>query len=121
MLMFFFTIFLTLGIGFYTALDFAKRNARVILACRDEQKGETARQQIISISKNKNVVVGLMDLCSMKSVTEFANKIKKEENRLDILVNNAGVVCKCVLVLNTLKSELLEICLQKDFCNLHNP
>ncbi|RUS73752.1 hypothetical protein EGW08_018489 [Elysia chlorotica] len=80
------------GIGFYTALDFAKRNARVILACRDKGKAESARQEIVSLSENSNVAVGIVDLCSMKSVRDFANKILSEESRLDVLVNNAGVV-----------------------------
>ncbi|GFR73788.1 retinol dehydrogenase 13 [Elysia marginata] len=80
------------GIGFYTALDFAKRNARVILACRDQVKAERAKQEIVSLSDNKNVIVEVLDLCYMKSVREFANKIMSEESRLDILVNNAGVV-----------------------------
>ncbi|KAK3789413.1 hypothetical protein RRG08_005559 [Elysia crispata] len=80
------------GIGFYTALDFAKRNARVILACRDKIKAEKARQEIISLSQNSNVLVGLVDLCYMKSVKDFADKINSEESRLDVLVNNAGVV-----------------------------
>ncbi|GFN78144.1 retinol dehydrogenase 12 [Plakobranchus ocellatus] len=80
------------GIGFYTALDFAKRNARVILACRDETKAEKARQQIISISQNENVVVELVDLCHMRSVRDFVERIKSQETHLEILVNNAGVV-----------------------------
>ncbi|KAL4232049.1 Dehydrogenase reductase SDR member 13 [Mactra antiquata] len=79
------------GIGFYTALDFAKRNARVILACRDIVKGEDAANKIIELTGNKNVVVMQCDLSKMKSVREFAAKINSKEPRLDILVNNAGM------------------------------
>ncbi|KAH9496864.1 Retinol dehydrogenase 14 [Bulinus truncatus] len=80
------------GIGFMTALDLARRNARVILACRNEERAEQAKEEIISKTGNKNVVVRLVDLRNMKSVRNFAKQIIEEEPRLDILINNAGVV-----------------------------
>ncbi|XP_005103743.1 retinol dehydrogenase 13 [Aplysia californica] len=80
------------GIGYHTALDLAKRNARVILACRNKEKAEQARDEIIAASQNKSVVVQIVDLCLMKSVRDFVGRIVAEERRLDILVNNAGVV-----------------------------
>ena len=79
------------GIGFHTALDFAKRNARVILACRDLVKGQAAVDKIQEITGNKDVVVMKLDLSLMKSVRDFAQVIIEKETRLDILVNNAGV------------------------------
>ncbi|CAG9818075.1 unnamed protein product, partial [Phaedon cochleariae] len=79
------------GIGYETALDFARRGARVILACRDEQKAEVAREKIIQATQNQNVVVRLIDFASLESVREFAKETIKTEKRLDILVNNAGV------------------------------
>ncbi|CAG5117141.1 unnamed protein product, partial [Candidula unifasciata] len=80
------------GIGYQTALDFAKRNARVILACRDEKKAEAARKEIIAQTGNTNVSVGIVDLCYLRSVRAFAKEILEKESRLDILVNNAGIV-----------------------------
>ncbi|KAK2862410.1 hypothetical protein Q5P01_001943 [Channa striata] len=53
------------GIGKFIALDFARRGARVIIACRN--------------------------LSSLDSVKEFAERILEEEKALHILVNNAGV------------------------------
>ncbi|CAL1538790.1 unnamed protein product [Lymnaea stagnalis] len=80
------------GIGYYTALDLARRNARVILACRNKEKAEQARDEIISKTGNKNVVVRIVDLCLMRSIRNFAKEIIDEEPRLDILINNVGVV-----------------------------
>uniref|UniRef100_A0A6P7G5Q8 Retinol dehydrogenase 11-like isoform X1 n=1 Tax=Diabrotica virgifera virgifera TaxID=50390 RepID=A0A6P7G5Q8_DIAVI len=78
------------GIGYETALDFAKRGAKVILACRDEVKAKEAVDTIITETHNKNVVYRLVDLTSFNSVRRFANDINSNEDRLDILVNNAG-------------------------------
>ncbi|KAF2897600.1 hypothetical protein ILUMI_08569 [Ignelater luminosus] len=79
------------GIGFYTAQDFAKRGARVILACRNRQKAEEAKFKIIEATGNPNVVVRIVDLSSLASVRAFAKEINETETRLDILVNNAGL------------------------------
>jgi len=79
------------GIGYDTAEDFAKRGARVILACRDPRRGKDAEDRIIKATDNKNVVFKQLDLSSLESVREFAKEINATEERLDILVNNAGV------------------------------
>lgn len=34
------------GIGFETALDLAKRQARIIIACRNVEKGQAARDEV---------------------------------------------------------------------------
>ena len=78
------------GIGKATALGFARRGARVILACRDEEKALEAAKDIIRKTKNSQVVVRKLDLASFNSVREFAKKVNENEERLDILVNNAG-------------------------------
>lgn len=44
------------GLGKYTAIEMAKRGAVVILACRDLNKGELARQEIIKDTGNTKVV-----------------------------------------------------------------
>ena len=79
------------GIGKETALDFAKRGARVILACRDEEKANKAAKDIISETGSDKVVVRIVDLASFDSVRAFAKLINETEDRLDILVNNAGL------------------------------
>ncbi|XP_045520208.1 retinol dehydrogenase 13-like [Pieris brassicae] len=81
----------TSGLGLVIAKDFAKRGAKVIVACPFEEEGTNARQQIIRESGNENVLFKYLDLSSLTSVREFVKEIQKTENRLDILVNNAGV------------------------------
>ncbi|XP_026075688.1 dehydrogenase/reductase SDR family member 13-like [Carassius auratus] len=80
------------GIGKATALDLAKRGARVILACRDERRAQAAVTDIQRESGNKEVLYMHLDLASLKSVRSFAENFLKKESRLDILINNAGLL-----------------------------
>ena len=80
------------GIGLETAVDMAKRNARVILGCRSVERGERAAVEVRKRSGNDNVVFVQLDLASLDSVRKFAAKILEEEPRVDILINNAGVM-----------------------------
>eukprot|EP00058_Branchiostoma_floridae_P005987 XP_002591475.1 hypothetical protein BRAFLDRAFT_105245 [Branchiostoma floridae] len=80
------------GIGRAAAQELAARGARVILACRDMTKAETAASDIRQATGNGNVVAGKLDLASLASVREFADHVNREEERLDILINNAGVM-----------------------------
>ena len=80
------------GIGYETALDFAKRGAHVIMACRDMKKAEKAAQTIINLTGNKNIDVEYLDLSDLDTVRSFASKIISKYNKLDLLVNNAGNV-----------------------------
>ena len=79
------------GIGKETALDLARRGARVIMACRNLEKANAALKEIVEKSGNDNIVVKHLDLASLKSVREFADDINRNEDRLDILTNNAGI------------------------------
>ncbi|CAH2071132.1 unnamed protein product, partial [Iphiclides podalirius] len=79
------------GIGFETAKDLAARGARVILACRSEERGTDARDRIIKATDNNNIHYRHLDLASLSSVRKFAEEFLQNENRLDILINNAGV------------------------------
>ncbi|XP_062335954.1 retinol dehydrogenase 12, like [Osmerus eperlanus] len=80
------------GIGKETALDLAKRGARIIMACRDMEKAESALKEVVEGSGNKNVVILKLDLSDTKSIKEFAEVINREESKLNILINNAGVM-----------------------------
>lgn len=80
------------GIGKETAIDLAKRGAKVILACRNVDKAKSAQADIIRLSGNNNISVVELDLASLDSVRQCAQKIIEEVPRLDILINNAGVM-----------------------------
>ncbi|XP_061640866.1 retinol dehydrogenase 12 [Phyllopteryx taeniolatus] len=79
------------GIGKFIAMDFARRGARVILACRSVSRGAAAAKEIQAKTGNCDIHVRQVDLSSLDSVREFAEKILEEEKALHILVNNAAV------------------------------
>ncbi|KAL9951012.1 hypothetical protein ACROYT_G043598, partial [Oculina patagonica] len=80
------------GIGKETAIDLAKRGAKVIIGCRNMEKGKAALKEIQERSESTNVFLDKVDLASLDSVRKFADKILNSEPRLDILINNAGVM-----------------------------
>ena len=80
------------GIGKETAIDLAKRNARVIVACRSQEKGKKAEVDIRKESGSSNVHFRQIDLASFKSIRKFAKEVLSKESRIDILINNAGVM-----------------------------
>ena len=80
------------GIGKYTAIDLARRGAKVYIASEVSVKdGEAAAKEIQFESGNPSVYFRKLDLASMKSVKEFAHNILEQESQIHVLVNNAGV------------------------------
>lgn len=82
------------GVGRATAEDLARRNARVILACRNLDKAKRAAEEITSSTGNKEVIVVHLDLASFSSVRKCAQKVMETEDKLDVLINNAGIFGK---------------------------
>lgn len=70
----------------------AERGAKVIIACRDLEKGEMVCSEIIKKTKNPNIKVMHLDLASFKSIRNFTHTFLEQEPRLDVLVNNASVM-----------------------------
>ncbi|XP_076034893.1 retinol dehydrogenase 11-like isoform X2 [Oratosquilla oratoria] len=80
------------GLGKETALDLARRGARVIMACRNLQKATKVLEEIRKATGNNLVEVQLLDISSMASVRKFAKNFLKNEKRLDVLILNAGII-----------------------------
>nr|CAH8874666.1 unnamed protein product [Trichobilharzia regenti] len=104
------------GIGLITAGELARRGAKVIMACRNLSKAEGARKQLLekygvnnpqsvnidvackdvtqSLSpiQNDQLIIEQLDLASLDSVRQFADRIKSKYTELNILINNAGLI-----------------------------
>lgn len=81
------------GLGREAARHFCRLGAaRVILGCRDLDKGRTAGADIEKSTSRSGVVdVWQLDLGSFESVRSFCRRAETELDRLDIVVENAGV------------------------------
>lgn len=80
------------GIGFEAAKALATKGAEVILAVRNPQRGEAAKQAILTHSPQAFVQVMSLDLSSQARVRAFADEVTKRYDYLDLLINNAGVM-----------------------------
>jgi NAD(P)-dependent dehydrogenase (short-subunit alcohol dehydrogenase family) len=80
------------GLGFEAVKMFAKKNATVILASRDVQKGSKAKNAIIKEFPNGKIDVMRLDLAHLKSIHEFVENFSEKSQKLDVLLNNAGVM-----------------------------
>lgn len=79
------------GIGKATSAALAGLGAHVVMMARNPEKGEAARQEVISASGNQQVDLMLCDLASLDSIRSFASEFHKKYGRLDVLINNAGI------------------------------
>ncbi len=80
------------GIGYEAALQFARKRAAVILACRSMDKADAAVAQIKAAFPGAAAQAVQLDLASLSSVRSFADALRKAHRKLDVLCNNAGVM-----------------------------
>ncbi|KAG6815347.1 hypothetical protein H0H93_010087, partial [Arthromyces matolae] len=80
------------GIGYEATKHFVMmKAARVILACRNKEKGDAAIQRIEKETGSRAAELKLVDLSSFSSVIAFVDEVEKDGGRLDIVVANAGM------------------------------
>ena len=80
------------GLGFEAVKAFGRKNAEVILASRNQERGEVARKEILSEFPSCDIKVMELDLGDLKSVRAFADSFKSNYQQLDVLLNNAGIM-----------------------------
>ncbi|BBU63314.1 short-chain dehydrogenase [Methylosinus sp. C49] len=79
------------GLGFEASRALAARGARVILACRDENKAHDAMRRIKQTTPGADLRFLSYDQSDLDSIRHAAEEIEREP-RIDVLVNNAGVM-----------------------------
>jgi NAD(P)-dependent dehydrogenase (short-subunit alcohol dehydrogenase family) len=68
------------------------KGARVILAVRDERRGQHAAERIAHDFPDALLHVQPVDLANLNSVRHFAEEFEGAHKTLDVLLNNAGVM-----------------------------
>ncbi|XP_023739406.1 short-chain dehydrogenase TIC 32 B, chloroplastic isoform X1 [Lactuca sativa] len=80
------------GIGLETSRVLALRGAHVIIAARNVEAANEAKQNILKSNENAKIDVLQLDLSSLKSVKDFADNFIALNLPLNILINNAGIM-----------------------------
>ncbi len=80
------------GLGLATARELARHGAHVVLACRSEERGARALEQVREAAPSADVELGALDLGDLASVRAFAERYRSEHDGLDVLINNAGIM-----------------------------
>lgn len=81
------------GLGYASAVEFAKKGAHVVITSRSKEKGQAAIAAIKNTVPNASLETMELDCSSFKSVRTFADEytVKYGNGQLDALVNNAGI------------------------------
>lgn len=80
------------GLGLAATKGLAANNARVVMACRSEDKAQSAADEVKDDYPDAKLDIMLLDLASLDSVREFASEFNDKYDQLHGLLNNAGVM-----------------------------
>ncbi|XP_068605422.1 dehydrogenase/reductase SDR family member 12-like [Brachionichthys hirsutus] len=93
------------GIGRAAAMAIAKKGGTVHMVCRNKEKAEEAREDIISESGNTEIYIHIVDMSETRKVLEFATAFRNQHASLHVLINNAG----CMVHRRAVNAEGLEM------------
>ncbi len=80
----------TSGVGLEAAKQLAAGGARLVLVCRNREKGETLQQQL-ETEYHAKVDVVTADFSCLADVRAAAETIRQRYERIDVLINSAGL------------------------------
>ncbi|MDG4789777.1 SDR family oxidoreductase [Micromonospora sp. WMMD1102] len=80
------------GVGFGVSHRLARAGAEVILAVRNQAKGDRALAEIRAEVPGATVSLRHLDLTSLASVAALGERLAGEGRPIDVLVNNAGIM-----------------------------
>lgn len=80
------------GLGYATAMELARRGARLTLVMRNAKKADKVVADIVAETGNKNLSVELADLSLIGDVDKLVTRLLKRGDTIDVLVNNAGAL-----------------------------
>lgn len=78
------------GIGFETTKALAQKGAYVVMVCRNEEKAEAAKEEIVQETGHKGIEIVLCDFSIQAEIEEASKKIKQKFDMVDVLINNHG-------------------------------
>jgi len=80
------------GLGFEATAVFARKGARVVMACRSTDRGAAAADEVRERVPDADLDVRSCDLADLSAVESFASGVREAYDDLHVLCNNAGVM-----------------------------
>lgn len=80
------------GLGFHVTGALAGRGARVLMACRNQDKADRARRDLLNVNPKALLDIVPLDLGDLSSVRACADAVADRTSTLDILVCNGGIM-----------------------------
>lgn len=80
------------GIGFEATKVFASKGAKIIMGCRNLEKAQKAKEEILRDTPKALLDIIQLDLTSFRSIKNFCTKVNDNYDKLDVLLNNAGIM-----------------------------
>jgi len=80
------------GLGKELATYCSAKGAKLYMLCRSQGRAETAREDIIKITKNENIKIVQADVGELSQVRKAVDELQSKESKIDCLVCNAGVL-----------------------------
>jgi len=80
------------GLGFHLTKAFAQKHAQVIMACRNQEKAEKARNEVLKLYPEAKLDLVKLDLGDLQSVKECGETLITHYDRLNIIMCNGGIM-----------------------------
>lgn len=80
------------GLGLEIAKALAATDARIVLACRNPDKANTAIAQIKQLTPSAQIEAMELDVADLASIRRFADAFKTRHTKLDLLIHNAAAI-----------------------------
>ena len=80
------------GMGASLTESLIKLGYRVLMACRNIEKGEEIKERLVSLYGGADIKLYTLDLASFDSIKYFTERLYEDKIRIAALINNAGVM-----------------------------
>lgn len=79
------------GIGKESAILIAQQDYKVIIACRNPEKGNRAVKEIKKQSGKDSIELKIVDMSLQESVRNLSVELHREYERIDVIIHNAAI------------------------------
>jgi NAD(P)-dependent dehydrogenase (short-subunit alcohol dehydrogenase family) len=80
------------GLGFESTKALAEKKAKVVMACRNLEKGLRSQHEIRNVIPGEDLDLRELDLADLSSINRFVTGIQSDYKNVDVLINNAGIM-----------------------------